>query len=136
MAGITREGYLFEWRTSAPGCQPAGVWPSTRHDERGTGNASVDGTAPGAPTGLRLTRVQGNTWTLSFTSPGDDGSCGTPAGYEARVGGTRIDLSGPVVPAGGPVLRTVTLPGGKGTLRVWARDEAGNRGPAGRVSYP
>jgi hypothetical protein len=136
MAGITREGYLFEWTTDAPRCQPAGVWPSARHDDRGTGNASADGTAPGAPGAVTLERVDGTTWKLTFSSPGDDGACGTPAGYEARIAGRAIDLgSGGAVAAGTTVTRTVTLPEGGGTLALFARDEAGNRGPAARIAF-
>ena len=47
MADLTREGYLFEWQTQAPACQPQ--WPSFRHDQQGSGNYDHDGTPPNAP---------------------------------------------------------------------------------------
>jgi LysR family glycine cleavage system transcriptional activator len=34
MADATREGYLFQWQTQAPACQPE--WPSFRHDQQGS----------------------------------------------------------------------------------------------------
>ncbi len=76
MAGITREGYLFEWGSQAAACQSQ--WPSFRHDPHGSGNYNHDGTAPGAPTNLKFEGGK-----LTFTAPGDDGpKCGTPARYQ------------------------------------------------------
>ena len=127
MAAITREGFLFEWTTAAARCQSE--WPEFRHDRQGTGNHAADGTPPGAVSDLRIERAGGRRWNVSFTSPGDDGLCGAPAGYEARSRGARVDLGEPVE-AGRPVRREVRLPRSGGTLRVLARDEAGNRGIA------
>ena len=45
MADITREGWLFQWQTEAPACQPQ--WPSFRHDQQDSGNYDRDGTPPG-----------------------------------------------------------------------------------------
>jgi hypothetical protein len=124
MAAITREGYLFEWDTKAAKCQTE--WPAYRHDQQGSGNYDTDGTPPGAVTGLSVTHKTGTTFTVRFTSPGDDAMCGTPVSYEARVGDTAVDLGGPVA-AGQTVTKDVTLPS-SGRLRVLAIDDAPNRG--------
>jgi hypothetical protein len=44
LADITREGYLFEWHTSAPANQTE--WPMFRHDLENTGNYNFNGTHP------------------------------------------------------------------------------------------
>ncbi|MDX6667075.1 MAG: hypothetical protein QOK04_455, partial [Solirubrobacteraceae bacterium] len=36
LADMTREGYLFQWSTQAPACQPQ--WPNFRHDQQDSGN--------------------------------------------------------------------------------------------------
>ena len=82
-AAITREGYLFQWETEQPECQPDGVWPSYRHDDHGSGNTATDGVAPGTPADATLTPAGDGKWTLDFTAPGDDALCGTPDGYAA-----------------------------------------------------
>ncbi len=98
LAGITREGYLFEWKApDAPACQSE--WPSFRHDQQGTGNYDADGTPPAAPDMLSLTPSGATTFRLSFRSPGDDGFCGTATRYVADVDGQSFDLGAPV--AGG-----------------------------------
>jgi hypothetical protein len=125
MAAITREGYLFEWDSAAAKCQTE--WPEFRHDPQGTGNYDADGTAPGAPEALDVRALGGGRYSVSFTSPGDDRMCGTPAAYVARVDGQAVDLGAPRA-AGEKVTATVTLPGGARTLTVQARDEAGNLG--------
>jgi Subtilase family len=77
MADITREGWLFQWQTEASACQSQ--WPSFRHDEQDSGNYDHDGTPPDAPEHLALAALGGGVYRLSFTAPGDDGPCGTPA---------------------------------------------------------
>src|SRR5439155_8565761 len=89
MAGITREGYLFEWTSTAPACQSE--WPTFRHDPQNSGNYDRDGTPPAAPTGLALSRIPGG-FHLTFKSPGDDGFCGTATAYIFKVDGQRIDI--------------------------------------------
>ncbi len=126
-AAITREGYLFQWDTEQPECQPDGVWARYRHDDHGSGNTATDGVAPGTPTDARLTQVDGGTFDLDFTAPGDDGLCGTPASYAARAGDTDVAVDGPGA--------AVELPGDAGTLVLSAVDEAGNRGIPVRVPY-
>ena len=133
MAGVTREGYLFQWRSDAPSCQPAGVWDAYRHDQMGSGNADTDGTPPGTPKGLTVTQAASG-WTVRFTAPGDDRMCGTPAKYVARVGADDVDLGAPK-PAGQVVERTLQLPSVSGTLSVGAVDEAGNRGIPARAAF-
>ena len=136
MAGITREGFLFEWshRNIAP-CQTE--WPSFRHDPQGSGNYDRDGTAPGALHDLRLTRLGNGRYRVTFVSAGDDGRCGRPARYVARLDGTRVDL-GLTDPARGGerYTRDVTVPAGTpatATLSIQAYDEAGNGGFRARL---
>jgi hypothetical protein len=127
MADMTREGYLFEWQTEAPACQPQ--WPSFRHDQQGSGDYDHDGTPPNAPSNVALTSLGGNRYRLTFTSPGDDGACGTASAYRARVGKAEVALGAPV--AGGSTFSgEVTLPAGARKLTIQAIDDAGNLGPA------
>ena len=74
VAAVTREGFLFEWDADdAPACQSE--WPSFRHDPQGTGNYDADGTrARARPARSRLTKLDGNIYRLTMTSPGDDGA--------------------------------------------------------------
>jgi hypothetical protein len=130
IAGITREGFLFEWSTAAPACQSE--WPSFRHDPQGSGNYDRDGTAPGALANFTLTTLGGDRYRVAFDSAGDDGLCGTPAEYAARIDGKKVDLDlGAPVAGGKPFTRDITLPGGTAgdaVLSIEARDEAGNGG--------
>jgi hypothetical protein len=126
IAAITREGYLFEW--SAPGTDPCQAeWPSFRHDEQGTGDYDADGTPPAAPEELGVTRLADGRFRVAFTSPGDDGLCGTATRYVADVDGRAVDLGEPVA-GGEPFARELELPAGA-TLTVRASD-----GPADRRS--
>jgi hypothetical protein len=129
VAAITREGYLYEWaHEDVAACQTE--WPSFRHDQHMTGNLDADGTPPGAPREATLTHVGGDRWTLTFTSPGDDGRCGTAAAYVTSAGDAGAPAAG-----GTKVTREITLTGEKGTLVLQARDEAGNLGAPVRLSY-
>ena len=143
LAAITREGFLFEWQTDAPRCQDE--WPSFRHDPQASGNHDRDGTAPGAPSGLSLTPVgqSATRYRIRFTRPRDDGLCGgPPAGYEATVDGTRVQLED-LTTTGETVSATVTLPPPRAasaratrrTFAVLAVDEVGNRGAPARATY-
>ena len=72
----------------------------------------------------------GNTFRLSFRSPGDDGFCGTAERYVADVDGEAVDLGEPV--DGRRDLHAATsscAPGARVTVR--AEDEAPNLGPPG-----
>jgi hypothetical protein len=128
MADMTREGYLFEWQTQAPACQPQ--WPSFRHDGQGSGNYDHDGTPPNAASNIGLTALGSGKYRLTFTAPGDDGPCGTPASYKARVNGKVMDLAlGAPVAGGSTFSKEVTLPAGARRLSIQAVDDAGNIGP-------
>jgi hypothetical protein len=125
LADITREGYLFEWKTSAPACQSE--WPQFRHDPEGTGNYDYDGVPPGPVRSLRVTALGPGRYRISFISPGDNGlTCGTPAAYVVRINGrgSRVSLGTPV-PAGQRVTRVVHMPASARTLTVLARNRSG-----------
>jgi hypothetical protein len=133
MAGITREGYLFEWRSGAAACQTQ--WPEFRHDPHSTGNYDADGTPPDAPEGLSVQAVGGGRFSVSFVSPGDDRRCGTAKEYLARADGQPVDLGAPV--AGGQTFSAVvSLPAGVRRLTVQASDEAGNVGAPATAAVP
>ncbi len=135
MADITREGWLFQWQTEAPACQSQ--WPSFRHDQQDSGNYNHDGTPPGPALGLALSPPSGGKYELSFTAPGDNGSCGTPARYVTRVNGKVSEVGIGVPAAGGSsVSREVTLPAGARKLTLQAEDAAGNLGPQVAVKVP
>jgi hypothetical protein len=135
LAAMTREGYLFQWHTSAPACQPE--WPNFRHDDHQTGDYDTDGTAPSAPGDLRAEPVgRGHRrYRVSFTAPGDDHACGHATGYRAWVDGHRRALRRLGAPPadGSPVAQTLVLGGHARTLRLAAVDDAGNVGPAATV---
>ncbi len=132
MADMTREGWLFEWQTEAPDCQPQ--WPTFRHDQQDSGNYNHDGTPPNAASNIALSSLGGGRYHLTFTAPGDNGACGTPASYLVRVNGksTSLALGAPV--AGGSAFSAeVTLPAGARNLSIQAIDAAGNLGPKALV---
>jgi len=132
IADITREGYLFSWSVGAPMCQTQ--WPSWRHDPQGSGNYNRDGTPPGAPKHLTVTRTGHDTFQVSFVAPGNDDYCGTAAKYVAVVDGQPKSLDlGPAVPAGTTVTRVVSVPDHTESFGVFAVDAATNSGPAALV---
>jgi hypothetical protein len=129
IAGMTREGYLFQWKTSAPACQPE--WPTFRHDQQDSGNYNHDGTPPNAPSGVTLTSLGGGKYRLAFAAaPGDNGPCGTPAEYLTKVNGKPTNLGLTPVAGGSAFSAEVTLASGSKRLSVQARDAGGNLGPA------
>jgi hypothetical protein len=132
LADMTREGYLFQWQTQAPACQPQ--WPGFRHDQQDSGNYDHDGTPPNAPSNVALTALGGERYRLTFTAPGDDGPCGTPAAYLTFVNGKKTNLGlGPAVAGGSAFSAEVTLPAGARSVAVQAVDEAQNLGPRANV---
>jgi hypothetical protein len=134
LADVTREGYLFQWRSHAPACQPE--WPTFRHDPQDSGNYNHDGTPPGAMSAVTLTR-RGGRYRLAFTAPGDNGPCGTPAAYVTAVDGTAVDLGlGAPVAGGTRWSREISLPAGARTLTIQARDAAGNLGYPVTIRVP
>jgi hypothetical protein len=128
MADMTREGYLFEWQTEAPACQTQ--WPAFRHDQHDTGNYNTDATPPNAAGSLAVTSLGGGEYRLSFTAPGDNGACGTPASYQTRLNGKRTDLGLHPVAGGSAFSAEVSLPAGTTHFAIQAVDAAGNVGPA------
>ncbi|MGI8556945.1 MAG: S8 family serine peptidase [Solirubrobacteraceae bacterium] len=135
LADITREGFLFEWKSSQPACQSE--WPSFRHDQQGSGNYNRDGTPPAAPASGTLASSGASAYLLSFTAPGDDGFCGTAASYVTRIDGVLRDLgTGPPGPGGSTFSKNLSLPAGARKLSVQARDAAGNLGQAATFDVP
>ncbi len=132
MADITREGYLFEWNTAAAECQSE--WPGFRHDPQNSGNYNRDGTAPAAPGDVSLTSLGGNRYSLSFTTPGDDGFCGTAHAYVASARGQGVSLGDPGQPRS-RTTKTLSLTPGS-VLTFKAVDEAGNAGQPASITVP
>jgi hypothetical protein len=131
MAAMTREGYLFEWQTQAPACQTE--WPTFRHDQHDSGNYNTDGTPPNAAANLAVSSLGGGKYRLSFTAPGDNGPCGTPASYLTSANGRRVALGLTPVAGGSPFSAEVALPAGTTRFTLQALDAAGNLGPAATV---
>jgi hypothetical protein len=117
LADITREGYLFEWRTAAPACQTE--WPGFRHDDQDSGNYDFQGTPPPAVQGLRVVALGARRYRLSFSS----GGCGTA--------GLTTLLDGRPAPS-----RTVTLPRGARRITVQERNRSGVVGYPVTVRVP
>jgi hypothetical protein len=134
IAAVTREGWLFEWQTQAPACQSE--WPSFRHDQHDSGNYNTDGTPPGAPGGLALSSLGGGAYRLTFTAPGDNGPCGTPAAYITTVNSKRVSLGLTPAAGGSAFSAEVTLPAGSKRFSLQAIDAAGNIGPAANTTVP
>jgi hypothetical protein len=135
MADVTREGYLFQWQTQAPACQPE--WPTFRHDQQHSGNYNHDGTPPNAPSNVALSSLGGGNYRLAFTAPGDDGPCGMPAAYLTRINGKPVPLGlGAPVAGGSSFSAEVALPSGSRKLSIQARDDAANLGPQATVKVP
>jgi hypothetical protein len=134
MAAMTREGYLFQWQTEAPACQPE--WPGFRHDQQDSGNYDHDGTPPNKASNMALTSLGGGKYHLTFTAPGDDGPCGTPAAYIARAGGKKINLNLTPAAGGSSFSAEITLPAGTRRFSLQAIDEAGNLGAMAKVRVP
>lgn len=143
-ASITREGFLFEWRTDHPECQSE--WPDFRHDEQGSGNYDRDGTPPYAPTGATAS-TQSDSVTLSFTAPGDDRRCGTVTRYEVRALAGSVaepdwndpqasvlkEQPGSAAAGSAESLALENVASGTYTLLTRAFDEAGNGSPVLRT---
>jgi hypothetical protein len=135
MADMTREGYLFQWQTEAPACQSE--WPSFRHDQQDSGNYNHDGTPPNAPANMTLSALGGGKYHLAFTAPGDNGPCGTPAAYLAKIAGKLVNIGLGQPAAGGTSFAAdVTLPSGTRRLSIQARDAGANLGPLVGVAVP
>jgi hypothetical protein len=141
VAGVTREGWSFLWRTGVSACGGSNdQWWTFHHDERSTANYGVDGRPPGSPRNLVATRnATVGSVTVSWKQPGDDWLCGSPCRYRVIAStdpirhpgdGEVIVAADAVGGAGEAVSRTFT-PAQVGTAQYVAvlyRDEASNWG--------
>jgi hypothetical protein len=136
MADITREGYLFQWQTQAPACQTE--WPTFRHDEQDSGNYNHDGTLPDTPEKVTMTALGKRKYRLTFTAPGENGPCGTPASYLTRVNGEPIELGLKPVAGGTTFSAEISLP--KRLSRLFSIQAVGatpgNVGQAATLTVP
>jgi hypothetical protein len=123
VAAPTREGNLFVWATQGEACQVA-EWPKYQHDLWNTGSYGTDATRPG-----RLTDVHLDGSTLTFTTAGGDGRCGTADSFVVTVNGQPVDIN--VDPEGPGTVQSLNLAGvGPGSrVTVQAVDAAGNLSP-------
>ena len=85
---------------------------------------------------MSVSPLGGGRYTLSFTAPGDDGPCGTPASYITRAGGKLVDLGLTPAAGGSSFSAEVTLPSGTRRLSVQARDDGANLGAPTTVAVP
>lgn len=93
----TREGYLFGWKTQGIACNDEGGtadWWTDHRDERHTGSYPTDTQPPLVATNIEVNR-EGNSYSISFTAPGDDWRCGTALSYDIRVADSKAALSDP-----------------------------------------
>src|SRR6185436_519169 len=80
---VTREGFLFVWRTTGNACGYL-PWPHARHDIRGTSNAATDARAPGTARSATLLDAEAGSVRFRLdVMPGDDLFCGQGL-YDAR----------------------------------------------------
>jgi hypothetical protein len=87
IAHVIREGRLFVWNSNgADVCDPA-TWPQWGHDGWMTNNVETDAERPRVITDLG-TSPNGSAVTLTWTAPGDDGTCGHANSYDVR----RLDV--------------------------------------------
>lgn len=142
LAHVTREGYLFIWRTDAPTCgfHP---WPQARHDAWGTSNVATDARPPAAislPTAAEFDA--GASLRLSLTRlPGDDLYCGELPDADVRFAFDPIldeadfaralptdaaFFEGTVGASGYLVIRDHRTSGRRAYLAARSRDAAGN----------
>jgi hypothetical protein len=137
LVALSREGYLFVWRTKG---DPAGndEWWRAGHDEWNTDRYGQDTRPPGK---LRHVRRRLHGKRIAFKAPGDDWYAEQADHYELRLkgGGHAKRGSGlwrrverPARVAAGHKQR-LGLPPKWRRLKIWAVDEAGNRGPTTRL---
>ncbi len=125
LALSTREGNLFLWSTAGATCQPV-EWPKNGHDLHNSGNYATDADRPGPIFDVTIERV-GDEIVVRFTGSGDDGTCGSAAGYRITAGDVVVDA-----PAGATEVRlpAAGLPAGT-VVSVQGIDDVGNIGFAG-----
>jgi hypothetical protein len=151
VAHVTREGFLFVWRTGGDECGYL-PWPHGRHDAWGTSNDAIDAKAPGTARRVQMRSVDAGTVVFEVEDmPGDDLFCG-PAAYDVRFSESPITAENFEL-ANRPESIQQTSSGrhaGEVSVRdhrfvlaafhfaMIARDEAGNRSPLialGSVSF-
>ena len=127
LVSLTREGYLFAWRTT--GRAESNVeWWRWHHDEHSSGRYGVDTRPPGAPRSVRLR----GTRAVTFLAPGDDWYTGRAATYRVAFFGPpggRLRTAA-VRAAGSGKNESVLIPRGARSVRIQAVDDAGNLGRA------
>jgi hypothetical protein len=140
VAAVTREGWSFLWRTGVSACGGSNnQWWTFHHDERNTARYGVDARPPGSPENLVARRnAAGGPVNVSWTQPGDDWLCGSPARYRVIVSNSPIDNpdDGDVIvyaaagSAGQRVSRTLIRPSARTArhVAVLYRDDAKNWG--------
>jgi hypothetical protein len=147
VSALTREGFSFLWDTDRPVCGANDEWWTSRHDEWSTGAYGTDTRPPGTPEELEAVRSDDGSVRVSWTAPGDDWLCGTPAKLRILVSENPIEhpTDGTVLldedstaAAGEADERTLTgeqLASAR-FLAVLYRDEAGNWGHVATVEVP
>jgi len=140
LVAMTREGYLFAWRTE--GRADANTeWWRWHHDEWSTGRYGTDARPPGV---VREARAEPGS--VSVLLPGDDWYMGrarelrvTYRGAAAARGAQAPSAqSGATVPASGAAgtRQEIEVPEGTRRVSVQAVDDAGNLGRAVTVELP
>ena len=137
VVALTREGYLFAWRTggTAAGNQE---WWRAGHDEHNTDQYGIDTRPPGA---IRKVRVRHHGRVLKFNAPGDDWYSGRVArfriSYKVNCRKVRDCPGRPKAnikaKASGGRRQTLRLPPAIKRVRIQAVDEAGNVSPPKKI---
>ena len=119
---LTREGYLFAWRTEGKAADNQQWW-RWHHDERSTGLYGLDARPPGTPREVRVSKR-----TVSFVAPGDDWYSGKVARYRVTPvsSARRAQAQGDPVEAG--KRQSLTVSGRARRVSIQAVDDAGNLG--------
>ncbi len=121
LVAATREGYLMAFKTKGR-AEANDEWWSYRHDERNTGRYAMDTRPPGK---VRAARLGGGR--IAFRAPADDWYSGARVDHYVVKTGRRLRVK----PTAEPGARErASLPSRVDRLRIWAVDDAGNRGRA------
>lgn len=154
VAHVTREGYLFVWKTEGDVCgfQP---WRQARHDEHGTSNIAVDARPPATVRSAQLHHAESGVAVFELNlMPGDDLICGAAATLDVRHANQPI-LDVAAFEAATPVAAVANGPAGRESVQITlsdasfagrqlyfalrAADDAGNRSGLtvlGAVTFP
>ena len=148
VATLTREGWIFQWKTTQTRCSNHNEeWWTYHHDEHSTANYGHDARPPGTPRGLTATR-DGDHIKLTFKAPGDDWLCGKASKFRVLRGDAGLDRPSQGTAVGDDrdvdvnagTERTVTVDvrdlNGAKRLAVLARDTSGNWGHLASLVVP